>query len=166
MSQNGQPGYVTPPPPTPPKRRRGPWIAGTAMALVAAGLTTFFALGPRSAEPAAAAPPTSDAQPYVRDFANQLSGDVKQPLPSAEPYSYGPTVDGCDHDYGVRGECVPYNFPPGVANTPAAKCAWLATQKFRNLEVPGQDRHKLVPAGGPKAAGGNPYACPAELPTG
>jgi hypothetical protein len=108
--------------------------------------------------------PTSDADPYVRDFANGLTGEVNTPLAEPEVFSYGVNVDGCDRAYGVRGECVPYNFPPRVAKTSTAKCNWLASHHFRALEVPGKDRHGLVPPGGPRAPSGNPYACPNELP--
>ncbi len=113
------------------------------------------------------APPTSDAQPYLRrDFANDLEGEVRTKLPRPEVYTHAVPIDGCDRNYGVKGECVPYNFPPKIAETPAAKCAYLASNKFSNLDLVGEDRHDLVPAGAPVSPRGNPYACPAELPTG
>ncbi|MGH3932921.1 MAG: hypothetical protein ACRDTF_23435 [Pseudonocardiaceae bacterium] len=156
---------MAPPPVTgpPPPRRATVTIAATLAGLAAVLVLVVLVLVDADATPGAAPAPTSDADPYVRDFANDLSGEVHQPLAVPETFSYGPTVDGCDHAYGVRGECVPYNFPPGVANTPSAKCAWLAAHQFRALEVPGVDRHGLVPAGGRRAASGNPYACPNEL---
>jgi hypothetical protein len=161
---NGQ--YVSPPPPPPPRSRRGPLvlaIGGLVAVAAVVGLVLGFGPGTSTSQ---AAPPTSDAQPYVREFARNLSGEVRNPLPTPEVFSYGPTVDGCDHNYGVRGECVPYNFPPQVPETVAGKCAYLASHKFRSLEVAGTDRQHLAPAGGPKAPSGNPYACPRELPTG
>ncbi len=146
-------------------RRRNPLTgvaAGGVIALVVGAVVAFGALPSGSAQPA---PPTSDAQAYVRAFATGLKGKVNTPLPKPVPFSYGATVDGCDHGYGSVNVCVPYNFPPQVGKTPAAKCAYLAAHKFTALEVTGKDRHGLAPAGGPKAPDGNPYACPGVLPT-
>jgi hypothetical protein len=136
--------------------------AGGVIALILGGLIAFAWFPFGSAPP----PPTSDAEPYVRDFANALEGEVNEPLDTPAPFSYGENVDGCDHGYGAPNVCVPYNFPPQVAKNPAAKCAYLASHKFKALEVTGEDRHKLAPEGGPRSPSGRPYACPDVLPTG
>ena len=136
-------------------------VVGVIGVLVA---TVLLWSGTASSEQPKPPPPTSDAQPYAQSgFADELEGEVREPLPTPEAFSLGPTVDGCDHGYGVNAECVPYNFPPGVGKTTDAKCAWLKQQGAGPLEVPGEDRHELVPADGPKAPSGNPYACPAQL---
>lgn len=152
---------VGPPPPRRAALKIAAVLAGLLSLLVLAMVLLGF--GP-SRLGLGQAPPTSDADPYIRDFANDLSGEVHSPLPTPETFSHGPNIDGCDRGYGVRGECVPYNFPSGVADTPEAKCAWLASHQFRALEVPGEDRHGLVPPDGPQAPSGNPYACPNDLP--
>lgn len=161
MTEQPTPSPLATPPP-PPRRTKvtiAAALAGLAAVLVVV-VVAVLSGGGTAAQP----PPTSDADPYIRDFANKLSGEVHTPLPTPEIFTHGPNVDGCDHAYGVRGECVPYNFPSGVGPTPAAKCAWLASHGFRALEVPGKDRHGLVPSGGPRAPSGNPYACPDVLP--
>jgi hypothetical protein len=157
-----------PPPPQGPAGKRSfrGIAAGAVVGVIA--VVAVIALWPGSAasEPPAPPPPTSDAQPYAQSgFAGGLTGKTYAPLATPETFSHGPTVDGCDRGYGVHGECVPWNFPPGVGKDTAAKCGWLKQQGARALEVPGEDRHKLVPAGGPKAPDGNPYACPKELGT-
>lgn len=159
-----QPPMSAPPADRSPHRRAMLKIGAAVAALVSLVVVLVVVLMGGGSRPPAAGPPTSDAAPYVRDFANQLSGAVRTPLAQPETFSHGPNIDGCDHAYGVRGECVPYNFPSGVGNTRVAKCAWLASHRFQALEVPGKDRHGLVPSGGPRAPSGNPYACPDVLP--
>jgi hypothetical protein len=155
--------------PAPPKRRRPgpvPLLAGLAVAAVVAVVVTFLVGSPLVA-PAAAVPPppTSDAEPYAREFATELEGDVRTPLPTPETFSHGVNIDGCDRNYGVRGECVPFNFPSGVGDSAQDRCAYLLLQRFGPLEVAGEDRQGLAPADGPVADSGNPYACPEELGT-
>jgi hypothetical protein len=144
------------------RHRHRPWVlsllAGVGVAVL--GGYAFGLLGP---EPAPVVAPTSDAKPYIREYAQELEGKVRQPLPTPQTFSHGANLDGCDRSYGVDNVCVPFNFPNGVGTTPAAKCAWLKQQGFGPLEVPGKDRQNLVPAGGPKAPSGNPYACPDQL---
>jgi hypothetical protein len=156
------------PPPPPARPGSGRSVRGIAVGAVVGVVAVLIAVllwpGSAASEQPAPPPPTSDAEPYAQSgFANDLSGKTYAPLPAPETFSYGPTVDGCDHAYGTRAECVPYNFPPGVGKDVAAKCAWLERQGAGPLEVPGEDRQHLVPANGPKAPSGNPYACPKEL---
>lgn len=106
-----------------------------------------------------------DPDPVVADYARELGGEVREPLPPGQPeeFEHGPSIGGCAVGYGLRGECVPYTFPRYVADTYAAKCAWLEAQGAGALEVPGEDRHRLVPRGAPVSPLGNPYACPEVL---
>ncbi len=159
--------YDSPPAESPRRKGRGRQLGGALAALGLGAALVGGVLFFNEQVFAPPAPPTSDAQPFIRrDFANDLQGEVHTKLAEPEVFQYSVPIDGCDRNYGVRGECVPYNFPPQVANNPADKCAYLAKHEFKSLELVGTDRHKLVPAGGPVAPSGNPYACPAELPTG
>jgi hypothetical protein len=142
------------------RRRLTTLVGGVVAGVVIAAGAVLVATGTGGSEP-----PRSDAAPAIQAFAQELEGEVHQPLPAPENASHGPRIGNCDYAYGVRGECVPYAYPPAVADTPAAKCAYLKSLGARALEVPGEDTQKLVPAGGPRAPSGNPYACPAELGT-
>jgi hypothetical protein len=58
-----------------------------------------------------------------------------------------PFDDGCDHNYGVAGQCVPANFPPGVTSV-TDKCAWLHQHGFTGsipIAPGGVDRQGLDP---------------------
>ncbi len=143
-------------------QRRGPALLVVALVVAIGWMAVDGLAAPPSPPPPAA--PTSDAVPYVRAFADDLQGTVLTPLPSPEPFSYGESVDGCDHDYGVAGECVPYNFPPQVVDGAAAKCAYLGAHHFHDLELVGTDRHGLAPPGGPLAPSGRRYVCPGVVP--
>jgi hypothetical protein len=52
-------------------------------------------------------------------------------------------IDGCDHGYGERTQCIPWTFPPGTTD----KCAWLKAHGFEAVKVLGTDRHHLDPDG-------------------
>ncbi|MEV4617751.1 hypothetical protein AB0J74_03410 [Asanoa sp. NPDC049573] len=97
---------------------------------------------------AASAPP-----PYIHEFADQ---------PNAKPRAVGPSptagvtipegTDGCDHAYGDRDVCVPWQFPSGVTD----KCAWLRDRGFKQLKITGgRDRHGLDRDGDGIACGPN-----------
>jgi hypothetical protein len=139
--------------------RGGTWLmAGAVLAFaVLVGAAVYEEVGPEV--------PRSDAEPYIANFAQELRGEVHEPLPSddQEKFEHGPNIGGCAIGYGLNGECVPYNFPPYVADTYEAKCSWLKAQGAGALEVPGDDRHGIVPSGAPISPLGNPYACPDVL---
>ena len=91
-------------------------------------------------------PPGSKAKavPYVQPFAAQpgVRPIGKRPSPRA-PMPVVPSMDGCDHNYGTRIQCIPWTFPDGVTD----KCAWLAEHGYKTLKVSGTDRQKLDPDG-------------------
>src|SRR5690242_12886221 len=84
-------------------------------------------------------PPGSKAKakPYVQPFAEQpgVRPLTKRPSPPA-PIRLAPSMDGCDHNYGSRVQCVPWTFPAGVTD----KCAWLIQHGYTGLPVGGEDR--------------------------
>ncbi|MBL7257995.1 hypothetical protein [Paractinoplanes lichenicola] len=97
-----------------------------------------------SATPSAAPPPATPVAPapFVQTFAAQPGAKPLPPLASpTAPVSVPANVDGCDHGYGTRTQCVPWTFPSAVTH----KCAWLAAQGFEALPVRGTDRHRLDP---------------------
>lgn len=86
--------------------------------------------------------PTASPAPFIQTFAAQPGVRPQPPLKS--PTATLPVkayVDGCDHAYGTKTQCVPLTFPPGVTD----KCAWLAAQGFANLRVVGADDQHLDP---------------------
>jgi len=91
-------------------------------------------------------PPGSKAKakPYVQPFAEQpgVRPLTRKPSPQA-PMRIAPSMDGCDHNYGSRIQCVPWTFPAGVTD----KCAWLTQHGYTGLPVVGTDRQKLDPDG-------------------
>ena len=108
---------------------------------VAATTVTSSASAAVSPRPAPAATTLAPA-PFVQNFAAQPGVEPlpAKPSPTAT-ISIAPNIDGCDHGYGTRTQCVPWTFPPSVTD----KCAWLAAQGFESLTVHGKDRHKLDP---------------------
>jgi hypothetical protein len=78
---------------------------------------------------------------FVQEFAQQ-PGTGRQPL-SPSPTAgvkIAEGTDGCDHAYGGRDVCVPWEFPAGVTD----KCAWLRERGFKPLKIEGgRDRHAL-----------------------
>ncbi|MGX6600777.1 hypothetical protein ACWKSP_01370 [Micromonosporaceae bacterium Da 78-11] len=86
--------------------------------------------------PAAGAAPA----PFVQSFAAQPGVRPQKPLPSPTKTVAVPVnVDGCDHAYGTRLQCVPWTFPEGTTD----KCAWLTEHGFTALAVVGKDRQRL-----------------------
>ena len=102
-----------------------------------------------SAEPgkATSTVAVAPAAPFVQHFAD---GPTASPLPKQKsptaPLKVSAFVDGCDHNYGTRTQCVPLTFPDGITGV-EAKCAWLAAHGFTNLIVAGQDSQGLDPDG-------------------
>jgi len=87
--------------------------------------------------------PATSAAPFVQHFADEPTAS---PLPHQKsptaPLKISAFVDGCDHNYGTRTQCVPLTFPDGVTGA-AAKCAWLAAHGFTDLIVAGKDSQGL-----------------------
>ncbi|MEV6342896.1 hypothetical protein [Actinoplanes sp. NPDC051851] len=86
--------------------------------------------------------PQGTPAPFTQSFAAQPGVSRRKPgkRPTA-PVKVAPTVDGCDHNYGTRAQCIPVTFPAGVRD----KCAWLADHGFRAFRVTVTDRQKLDP---------------------
>lgn len=84
--------------------------------------------------------PRAAAAPFVQQFAAQPG--VKPLRPQASPkttVNVTPNVDGCDHNYGTKTQCIPLTFPDGVTD----KCRWLKEHDFTAVLVAGEDRQKL-----------------------
>jgi hypothetical protein len=83
------------------------------------------------------------AAPHIAPMAGQLTGALipngKGPHVVPEPAN----IDGCDHDYGNSGQCVPWTIP---GSTITQRCAWLTAHGFGPLAVAGTDRQALNPA--------------------
>ena len=75
--------------------------------------------------------------PFVQPFAQQPAAvrTTARPSPTGE-VTVPVNIDGCDHDYGETGVCVPWTFPAGVTD----RCAWLRAHGFGPLAVKGTDR--------------------------
>jgi len=99
-------------------------------------------------EPARAAEPPP---PYVQPFAQQPGVRPRAPLPSPTAgVDFAEGTDGCDHAYGDRDVCVPWEFPSDVTD----KCAWLRERGFEPLPITGgRDRHRLDRNGDGTACG-------------
>jgi hypothetical protein len=89
--------------------------------------------------PASPLPPPAPTRPgpHAQPFAGQPGAVVRsaQPSPTA-PRPVEVDLDGCDHDYGTAGQCVPWTFPAGVSD----RCGWLRAHGFGPLAVVGTDR--------------------------
>ncbi|WP_285550603.1 hypothetical protein [Actinoplanes regularis] len=87
----------------------------------------------------ASALPAVSPAPFVQHFAD---GPTAGPQPMRRsptaPLKVPAFVDGCDHNYGTRTQCVPLAFPDGVTGA-AGKCSWLAAHGFTGLIVAGRD---------------------------
>ncbi|WP_034213383.1 hypothetical protein [Actinoplanes subtropicus] len=87
--------------------------------------------------------PAASPAPFVQHFAD---GPTASPLPRQQspttPLKISAFVDGCDHNYGTRTQCVPLVFPDGITGV-AGKCAWLAAHGFTHLMVAGKDTQGL-----------------------
>ncbi|GGM56650.1 hypothetical protein GCM10012275_29760 [Longimycelium tulufanense] len=84
-------------------------------------------------QPATRVPSVPSAQ-----GAKPTSTTGRPPAPSAA-VPVPANNDGCDHTYGERNQCVPWNFPDRVADG----CQWLRERGFGSLRVHGRDRHGL-----------------------
>jgi hypothetical protein len=78
--------------------------------------------------------------PLVDNFDTSLTGARVKAYKHAYAVPVPWNVDGCDHDYGQPGQCVPWKIP---ASTPQAACAWLKSNGFGPLKVHGRNRQNL-----------------------
>lgn len=121
-------------------------ISSTCLAL---GLVASAYLIPnaiaRPAPPSRTPGTAPSAPPHILPFADHLGLRAQGPLPRRASTPVPVQLDGCDHTYGTPNQCVPWAFPPGIANTTPAKCAWLNAHGLRDLPVHGTDRHHLDP---------------------
>jgi hypothetical protein len=78
--------------------------------------------------------------PLVDNFDTNLTGAHVKAYKHAYAVPVQWNVDGCDHDYGQPGQCVPWEIP---ASTPRAACAWLKSNGFGPLKVYGTNRQNL-----------------------
>jgi hypothetical protein len=127
-------------------------VAGAAVAagVIAAGAVAAGATA-AAAHPAASLPAAKTAAraaagvvvsrpaPHILNFARGLRGQ-RLPLPEGPHHvTVAWNVDGCDHDYGRAGQCVPWTVP-----APAGQgCQWLSAHGFGPLKVRGRDRLHL-----------------------
>jgi hypothetical protein len=95
--------------------------------------------------------PAESPPPYVQPFAQQPGAKPRGPQPSPTAgVEIAEGTDGCDHAYGERDVCVPWEFPAGVTD----KCAWLRERGFEPLRITGgRDRHGLDRNGDGTACG-------------
>jgi hypothetical protein len=147
-------------------RGRGVLIVAAAVA-VAAVVAAFLLLRPADGgRPSAGSAPTGivsadgsapsaeplppsaapSSGPSVTPQATALQGTVFTADPKAvqtvEPVPVPQGYDGCDHDYGVITQCVPWRFPNGITEV-SDKCEWLRLNGFHDLAVVGLDRQGL-----------------------
>ena len=106
-------------------------FTGTTMASAQPEATLAVSPSAASASPA----------PYVPSFGGSVAGKTrivknKRDIPIKEPVN----IDGCDHDYGTPGQCIPWQIP---ASSPQAACAWLQANGFGPLQVVGVNRQHL-----------------------
>jgi hypothetical protein len=106
-------------------------FTGTTMASAQPEATLAVSPSQASATPA----------PYVMNFGGDTPGKTrviknKSDAPIKEPVN----IDGCDHDYGTPGQCVPWQIP---ASSPQAACVWLKANGFGPLKVYGTNRQNL-----------------------
>jgi hypothetical protein len=125
---------------------RGVLAVSVTGAVIVAGVLLSQPADARWHKPVKPAGSAPSAAPHVQPFALRLGGrPALGPLARPSKVPVAPQIDGCDHDYGVNGQCVPWTFPPGVAATAAARCGWLAVHGMHGLKVRGTDRLGLDP---------------------
>ena len=105
-------------------------FTGTTMASAQPEATLAVSPSAASATPA----------PYVPYFGGSTAGSTRvvknRDVPIKEPVN----IDGCDHNYGSPGQCIPWQIP---ASSPQAACAWLQANGFGPLQVVGVNRQHL-----------------------
>jgi hypothetical protein len=112
-----------------------PQAASAGASTAGSAGTVRASVGPRAPVGTPGAP-----APFVQAFAQQSGAErsTARPTPTGT-VSIPVNIDGCDHDYGGIGICVPWTFPAGVTD----RCGWLRAQGFGPLAVVGTDRLSL-----------------------
>ena len=105
-------------------------FTGTTMASAQPEATLAVSPSAASASPA----------PYVPYFGGSTAGNTPVVKHRDVPIKEPANLDGCDHNYGTPGQCVPWKIP---ASSPQAACAWLAANGFGPLKVYGTNRQNL-----------------------
>jgi hypothetical protein len=122
-------------------------VPAAAASIPASASASAASIADSVAPAAPTSPAAAGAAPFVQTFAAQPGVRPQPAKPSPKTtLSMPANVDGCDHAYGTRTQCVPLVFPGGVT-TAAGKCAWLAAHGFTDLRVAGADHQKLDPDG-------------------
>lgn len=135
-------------------RRHPRWAAAVAVPVLAASVitgTTMASARPEPTLPVSASALKAAPAQHVMKYGH-LAGEKVYTKGHAKAVKESWHVDGCDHDYGTANQCVPWSVPGA---TPQAKCAWLQSNGFGPLTVPGTNRQHL-----PENAAG--VACPAN----
>jgi hypothetical protein len=120
-----------------------------AVALAVSTLVTAALLVGHTSVGAAPSPPPSGNRPagaapaphIITQFANGLKGAHKVLPRVPVPVPLGNDIDGCNHDYGEPGQCVPRHLPPGQTNW----CSYLASHRLAHVKVHGRDSLGLDP---------------------
>lgn len=82
--------------------------------------------------------PSTVPAPFEQNFAHGAPTLAPLPSPTAL-HAVAAHIDGCDHNYGRPGQCVPWTFPPGTTD----RCEWLLAHGLAALPVVGTDRLNL-----------------------
>ena len=131
------------------------WAAAVAVPVLAASVVTGTTMASARPQPtlavSASALKAAPAQ-HVMKYSH-LAGQKVYPKGHSKSVKVSWHIDGCDHDYGTANQCVPWTIPGA---TPQAKCAWLQSNGFGPLTVPGTNRQHL-----PENTAGE--ACPANV---
>ena len=130
------------------------WTAAVAVPVLAASVFTGTTMASARPQPMLAVPASAlKAAPaaHIMVFGSGSGAKKIYPRGHAKSVKEPWNLDGCDHDYGTANQCVPWAIPGPTAQ---AKCAWLKSNGFGPLSVPGKNRQHL-----PENAAGD--ACPA-----
>jgi len=112
--------------------------------LVAVSVFTGTTMASAQPEASLAVSPSQSSAtpaPYVPSFGGSVPAGRTRVLKNRDvPIKEPVNIDGCDHDYGSPGQCVPWQIP---ASSPQAACAWLKANGFGPLKVYGTNRQNL-----------------------
>jgi len=117
--------------------------AAICVPLLAASVFTGQSMASATPTPTLAVSPAAlnaAPAPHVLIADNAMSGQVVKVKPAKAGIKEPWNIDGCDHDYGLANQCVPWQIP---GSTSAAKCAWLESRGFQSVQVYGTNRQDL-----------------------
>ena len=132
------------------------WAAAIAVPVLAASVvtgTTMASARPQATLAVSASALSAAPAAHVMNFGSAPAAKQIHPRGNGKSIPESWHIDGCDHDYGAANQCVPWSIP---GTTAQAKCAWLQSNGFGPLAVPGKNRQHL-----PENAEGD--ACPANV---